>query len=313
MFHASRKNATGAFVVLLGAALGVATLECSQPEVLKHSLTTGGAGVGGTGLGGSGGSASPGVAGDMGLAGDMGQAGMGLAGDMGQAGSGGQGNVGVAGNGAAGQATGAAGQGAAGQGAAGTGAAGQATGAAGQGAAGQGAAGAGAAGTSGTCNNSAVVTAGGAEATCTAKTTWKGTAMPTPPSGYLGINDMYLQPQYAIDGVAATRYSSGMTLAAGFYYQVDLGAAKMVSGITVDTNVGMDLMDVANGYDVGLSTDGTTFTTVATCAYNAAPTEVINFKATSARYVRYTNKAGPGPKNGATSWMSIHEFDIRCN
>ena len=313
MFHASRKNATGAFVVLLGAALGVATLECSQPEGLKHSLTTGGAGVGGTGLGGSGGSASPGVAGDMGLAGDMGQAGMGLAGDMGQAGSGGQGNVGVAGNGAAGQATGAAGQGAAGQGAAGTGAAGQATGAAGQGAAGQGAAGAGAAGTSGTCNNSAVVTAGGAEATCTAKTTWKGTAMPTPPSGYLGINDMYLQPQYAIDGVAATRYSSGMTLAAGFYYQVDLGAAKMVSGITVDTNVGMDLMDVANGYDVGLSTDGTTFTTVATCAYNAAPTEVINFKATSARYVRYTNKAGPGPKNGATSWMSIHEFDIRCN
>src|SRR5262249_49896065 len=119
--------------------------------------------------------------------------------------------------------------------------------------------------------------------------------------------------QYAIDGVAATRYSTGATMAAGMYYQVDLGAAKMVSGITVDTNVGMDLMDVANGYDVGLSTDGTTFTTVATCAYHAATTEVINFKATSARYARYTNKGGPGPKNGATSWMSIHEFDIRCN
>ena len=134
--------------------------------------------------------------------------------------------------------------------------------------------------------------------------------MPTPASGFDGIDNMYLQPQYAIDGVAATRYSSGMTLAAGFYFQVDLGVAKLVSGITVDTNVGMDLMDVANGYDVGLSTDGTNFTVVATCAYDAATTEVINFKAAMARYVRFTNKGAPGPKNGATSWMSIHEFDI---
>ena len=31
----------------------------------------------------------------------------------------------------------------------------------------------------------------------------------------------------------------------------------MVSGITVDTSQGADTFDVANGYDVGLSTDGT--------------------------------------------------------
>ena len=161
--------------------------------------------------------------------------------------------------------------------------------------------------------NSTVVTAGGSEATCGAKTGWKATAMPTPASGFDGIADKYLLPKYAIDGDTTTRYSSGMTMANGFYFQVDLGAAKMVSGITVDTSEGADITDVANGYDVGLSTDGTTFTTISTCPYGAAPKEVINFKATSARYVRYTNKGAPGPKNGPTSWMSIHEFDILCN
>jgi F5/8 type C domain len=163
------------------------------------------------------------------------------------------------------------------------------------------------------CNNSAVVTAGGLESNCTAKTTWKATAMPTPPSKYKGISDTQLQPQYAIDGMTTTRYSSGMTMAAGFYFQVDLGATKMVSGITVDTSEGADTLDVASSYEVELSTDGTTFTPVASCASAAAPMEVINFKATSARYVRYTNMGGPGPANGLTSWLAIHEFDILCN
>jgi DNA-binding SARP family transcriptional activator len=49
------------------------------------------------------------------------------------------------------------------------------------------------------------------------------------------------------------------------------------------------------------------------CMYDAAPVEVINFKATMARYVRYTNKGAPGPLNGPTSWIAIHELDILCN
>jgi beta-glucosidase len=117
---------------------------------------------------------------------------------------------------------------------------------------------------------------------------------------------------YAIDGMATTRYSSGMPMAAGDYFQVDLGSTKMISGIIVDTS--SDPTDVANGYDVTLSTDGTTFgNPVATCMYNAAPMEVINFTATMARYVRYTNKGAPGLANGPTSWLSIHEFSVICN
>jgi hypothetical protein len=162
-----------------------------------------------------------------------------------------------------------------------------------------------------TCMNSTVKTAGGLESLCPAKTTWTATTMPTPVSGLDGISNTLLQPPYAIDGNATTRYSSGKTMAPGFYFQVDLGVAKMVSGITVDTSEGVDGTDVAQAYEVDLSTDGTTFTKVASCMYPAAPTEVINFTATTARYVRYINEAAP--PTGVTSWMSIHELDILCN
>jgi F5/8 type C domain len=206
--------------------------------------------------------------------------------------------------------------GAAGDGSAGTTAAAGTTGAAGDGSAGTTAAGGttGAAGTVATpvaCANMTVITAGGAEATCPAKTTWVATANPTPASKFDGIADTQLQPKYAIDGDTTTRYSSGAMMAPGFYFQVDLGKSVMVSGITVDTSEGADVTDVAQAYEVELSTDGTMFTPIAMCASPAAPMEVINFKATMARYVRYTNTAASA--TGASSWLSIHEFDILCN
>ncbi len=48
-------------------------------------------------------------------------------------------------------------------------------------------------------------------------------------------------------------------------------AAKLVSGITVDTSEGADITDVAQAYEVDLSTDGTTFTKIIGCAFPAAP------------------------------------------
>jgi hypothetical protein len=168
-------------------------------------------------------------------------------------------------------------------------------------------------GADGICLNSTVITPGGSEANCPAKNTWQASAMPTPPSMLDGIPDTFLQPQYAIDGDTLTRYSSGATMEDGFYFQVDLGAAALVSGITVDTSENADSTDVADGYEVGLSLDGVTFATVARCSFNAAPLEIINFPATAARYVRYTNKGAPGPGNGPISWLSIHELDVICN
>jgi hypothetical protein len=159
------------------------------------------------------------------------------------------------------------------------------------------------------CNNATVVSAGGSAANCGPQSGWTATAMPTPPSGFDGIANSQLQPMYAIDGNTVTRYSSGATMMQGDYFEVDLGSAKMVSGIVVDTSE--DATDVANGYEVDLSTDGTTFNKIAGCMYPAAPTETINFTATSARYIRYIDE-GP-PTNGLTSWLSIHEFNVTCN
>jgi hypothetical protein len=153
------------------------------------------------------------------------------------------------------------------------------------------------------------VSPGASELNCTPRAAWAATATPTPPSGLFGIPDNQLQPQYAIDGNPATRYSSGATKAAGYFLQVDLGKANLISGITVD--VATEVNDVANGYLVSLSSDGLTFTPVAYCAAVASPFEVINFKPTFARYVRYTNLGPPPP--GSTAWLTIHEVGIICH
>lgn len=159
------------------------------------------------------------------------------------------------------------------------------------------------------CMNSMVWTAGAKESNCTPKNAWVASAMPTPPIGLDGIPSNLLLPQYAIDGDAATRYSSGETMEQGDYFQVDLGALRGVSGIAVDTSTAPK--DVANGYQVGLSVDGVNFTVVSSCQYPAVPVETINFVATEARYVRYTNEGAPPA--GETNWLSINEFDVLCN
>jgi hypothetical protein len=271
-------------VILLSCVAVLAAVACEESKPRRNPQQTGTAGT--TGQAGTTGSAGTSAA-----AGTTGSAGTGsdVAGTTGTAGTGSDaaGTTGTAGTGSD---------------AAGT-----------TGTAGTGAAGTGAAGTGGptACTNSTVVSAGGSEANCGAKSGWTATAMPTPNSGLFGIPDNKLLPPYLIDGSTGTRYSSGATMADGFYVQIDLGAAKMVSGIVVD--VAADVTDVANGYEVSLSTDGTTFNKVAGCTVNAAPIETINFAATNARYIRYTAKGGPGLNNGPTSWLSIAEISVVCN
>jgi hypothetical protein len=296
-------------LIAMSCLVAAAAVACTSSPPRRTIGTTGTAGST-TGTAGSttgtAGSTTGTAGSTTGTAGDTGTAGAttGTAGAMaGTAGA----TAGTAGDtGTAGAAGGTAGAGTAGAagGTAGAGTAGAAGGTAGAGTAGAGGA------TVMACANSTVVSAGGMESKCTAKTMWVATAMPSP--AHRGdIPDTALFPKYAIDGMIATRYSSGATMAPGFYFQVDLGAAKMVSGIIVDTSEGVDAPDVAQGYEVGLSTDGIAFTPVKSCMSAAAPMEVVNFTATMARYVRYTNMGAP--PNGATSWMSIHEFDILCN
>lgn len=278
-------------VILLSCVAFVGLVACEEGKPRRNNTMTGGAGTSATG-----------TAGTSAAGGTTGAAGTDATGSAGtQAAA--AGTTGAAGTEAAAGTTGAAGTQAAGgtTGAAGTEAAGGTTGAAGTGAAGTDAAPV-------ACMNSTVVTAGATEANCGAKTAWMATAMPTP-AHRNDIPDNQMMPPYAIDGMTTTRYSSGATMADGFYFQVDLGAAKKISGIVVTTNgTGTD---AAVGYEVGVSMDGTTFTKVSMCAAQAAAVETVNFAAAMARYVRYTNKGAP--LNGATSWLSIHEFSVVCN
>jgi hypothetical protein len=272
--------------LVLAGMLGLgfaATNGCSAAETpAVKKKTDAGAGTGGSPVVGTGGAAGMTV-GTGGAAGTVvvGTGGMDMGGAAGTVAQGG-GGAGGGGNGGTGVD--------AGGGAPGTGGAGGAGGAGG--------------GVPMACMNSTVVVAGGSTAKCPANTTWVATAMPTPAHMYLGIMDTLLQPQYAIDGTTTTRYASGQAENGTEWFQVDLGVTKSVTGIVIDDAA--DPLDVATAYKVEVSLNGTTWTTVATCASPAAPIETVNFAGAMARYVR-VDQTGIGLK-----WWSIHELSILC-
>jgi hypothetical protein len=269
-------------------------------ESSTRPRSTGSAGSGSAGSGSAGSGSAGSAAGENGSAGAA-------AGDTGSAGSGSAGaaaGAGDAGSGTAGSGT--AGSGTAGSGTAGSGTAGSGT--AGTGAAGDGAAGAAAV----ACDLSAVVTAGGSASKCPAMTAWTATAMPDGTANPFNLAETIRLPKYAIDGSMTTRYSSGSAGVGTEYFQVDLGSMVNVSGITTYTK---DATDGAAAYKVELSTDGTNWTTVATCALSAsANNQVINFASKPARYIKF-DQTGTiyDPAAGATHWWSIWEFGVVCN
>lgn len=109
-------------------------------------------------------------------------------------------------------------------------------------------------------------------------------------------------PENALDGDAATRFSTGilMNATAHYTYQVDLGTATMINGVMVNSSVATDY---APGLKVSVSADGTTFTPVA-CGPGAVLTD-FSFAPTSAKFVRLTQHGDANPH-----WWSIHELTI---
>jgi glucose/arabinose dehydrogenase/PKD repeat protein len=88
-----------------------------------------------------------------------------------------------------------------------------------------------------------------------------------------------LGPGNAVDGVAATRWSS--TYSDDQWWQVDLGSAKQVSRVELDWEAAF-----ASSYRILTSTDGTNFTAAAEATANGAGLKATTFTARSARYVR---------------------------
>jgi F5/8 type C domain len=110
-------------------------------------------------------------------------------------------------------------------------------------------------------------------------------------------------PTQAIDAAGiATRFATGakMTASKLYTFDVDLGTAVMVNGVSVTSEAGKT--DYAPQLEVAVSTDGTAFTSVA-CGAGAVTTDFA-FTAVSARYVRFVQH-GIGD-----AWWSIWDLNI---
>jgi F5/8 type C domain len=109
-------------------------------------------------------------------------------------------------------------------------------------------------------------------------------------------------PANAIDGNLSTRFSSDADQASGMYFQVNMGSAQTFNQI--EMNSGGSAGDYARGYNVEVSANGTTFTSVATGTGTSSP-ETVTFSQQTAQYIRVVLTAGV-----TTNWWSIAEFTV---
>lgn len=107
-------------------------------------------------------------------------------------------------------------------------------------------------------------------------------------------------PANAIDGNINTRFSTDADQASGQWFQVNLGSSQTFNQIEMDS--GGSAGDYARGYNVEVSTNGSTFTSVATGTGTASP-ETVTFTAQTAQYIRVVLTAA-----STTNWWSIAEF-----
>lgn len=112
-------------------------------------------------------------------------------------------------------------------------------------------------------------------------------------------------PKNAFDGNVTTRWGTGQPQKPGQYFQVDFGGTVRLTQVVLDTTTHAG--DYPRGYDVGLSNDGTTFTSVATGTPAAANVVTIDFAAALGRYLRITMTGTDG------LWWSIDELRLACS
>jgi hypothetical protein len=110
-------------------------------------------------------------------------------------------------------------------------------------------------------------------------------------------------PAHALDGNMKTRFSTDKRQAAGLYLRIDMRSSQTFDQLEMD--VPNSVHDYARGYDVETSTDGATWTTVATCSGARAP-EVVSFPVQTARYVEVVLTT-----SSPRWWWSVDELYVR--
>ncbi len=109
-------------------------------------------------------------------------------------------------------------------------------------------------------------------------------------------------PANALDGDLATRFSTNEDQAPGLYFEVDLGSARTFDAL--EMSVPNSPTDYARGYDVEVSSDASSWATVAACTGAATP-QTVGFSAQTARYVKVVLTA-----TTTSQWWSIDEFNL---
>ena len=109
-------------------------------------------------------------------------------------------------------------------------------------------------------------------------------------------------PQNAISGDTGARFSSDAAQASGMYWQVNMGSAQTFNQIEMDS--GGYGTDYARGYNVEVSTNGTTFTSVATGTGASSP-ETVTFATQTAQYIRVVLTQAVSPY-----WWSMVNFTV---
>ncbi|WJH34829.1 discoidin domain-containing protein [Paenibacillus sp. CC-CFT747] len=105
----------------------------------------------------------------------------------------------------------------------------------------------------------------------------------------------------ALDGVLSTRWTTSRTQIAGLYYQLNMGSAKTFNKITLDAN---STNDYPRGYEVYVSSNGTTWGTAVATGTGTGSITTVTFPVQTAQYIKVVLTATASP------WWSIHEFNV---
>lgn len=116
-------------------------------------------------------------------------------------------------------------------------------------------------------------------------------------------------PTNLIDGLPATRWSTGRGQGPGQYVQISFGGWIALSRLTLTSGGGV-AADYLRGYEVTASLDGVTFDRVLASGTQALPPQggiqIIDFFPTALQALRIDSIQPSG------NWWSIHELNVDC-
>jgi F5/8 type C domain len=118
-----------------------------------------------------------------------------------------------------------------------------------------------------------------------------------------GASSSVTDAPLAIDGSAATRWTTKTVQKPGQFFQIDLQRAEFFDGIQLDTRANPN--DYPRGYQVLVSDDGVLWRGPVASGVGDGPVTGIRFPVQKARYVRIEQTG-----SDAARWWSIHEVFV---